>query len=385
MGPFATHILADLGADVIKIEAPEGDILRAYEPQRSEGMAGIFLHLNRNKRSVVLDLKSTEARSALDRLIATSDVFLHALRPKAISRLGYDYDHVRTLRDDIIYCGAYGFGKAGCYADKAAYDDLIQAGSGLASLQGILHGKVGYVPTVICDKAAGQAIANAILAALYHRAVRGQGQSLEVPMYETMVEFNMIEHMGGLSFEPPEGRAGFSRVLNPSRRPFKTKDGYACILPYTDRNWRDFFLLIERPDLAADASVATIVSRTKIIGELYEEVAKAALLRPTSEWVEACDRLSIPCMPLLSLDELVMDPHLQQVGFFQIEEHPTEGTYRSMRSPTNFSKTPYKLRRHAPKLGENTAELLKEVGCSAPEATALAGKPTGKSSNREAV
>lgn len=372
MGPFATHILADMGADVIKVEAPEGDILRAYQPARSPGMAGIFLHLNRNKRSVRLDLKRPAARAALDRLIAGADVFVHALRPKAIARLDYSYERVRALREDIIYCGAYGFGSGGRYADKAAYDDLIQAGSGLAALQHAMHGAPGYLPTVICDKAAGQAIANAILGALFHRAQGGGGQAVEVPMYETMVEFNMIEHMGGTSFEPIMAPTGFSRVLSANRKPYRTKDGFACILPYTDPNWRDFFLHIGRTDLADDPGVATLERRSAIIDRLYGEVAAAAPLHTTAEWVEVCDRMSIPCMPMFSLDEVIDNPHLADVGFFRIEDHPSEGAYRSMRAPTNFSATPYTLRRHAPRLGEHNAELLAEAGLSPGEIAALA-------------
>ncbi len=372
MGPFATHILADMGADVIKVEAPEGDILRAYQPARSPGMAGIFLHLNRNKRSVRLDLKRPAARAALDRLIAGADVFVHALRPKAIARLDYGYERVRTLREDIVYCGAYGFGRGGRYADKAAYDDLIQAGSGLAALQQAMHGAPGYLPTVICDKAAGQAIANAVLGALFHRAQGGGGQAVEVPMYETMVEFNMIEHMGGTSFEPIMAPTGFSRVLSANRKPYRTKDGFACILPYTDRNWRDFFLHIGRTDLADDPDVATLERRSAIIDRLYSEVAAAAPRHTTAEWVEICDRMSIPCMPMLSLDEMIDNPHLADVGFFRIEDHPSEGAYRSMRAPANFSATPYALRRHAPRLGEHNAELLAEAGLSPGEIAALA-------------
>lgn len=376
MGPFATHILADMGADVIKIEAPEGDILRGYQPARNPGMAGMFLHLNRNKRSVRLDLKRADARAALDRLIEGADVFIHALRPQAIARLGYQYARVRSLRPDIVYCGAYGFGAGGRYADKAAYDDLIQAGSGLAALHGAMHGSPGYLPTVICDKAAGQAIANAVLGALFYRARGGGGQAVEVPMFEMMVEFNMIEHMGGTAFEPVAGPTGFARVLSANRKPYRTKDGFACILPYTDRNWRDFFRHIDREDLASDPQTATIDRRAAIIDHLYAVIAEAAPHRTTAEWVELCDAVSIPCMPMFSLDELLDNQHLADVGFFRIEQHPSEGAYRSMRAPATFSATPYALRRHAPGLGQHTEELLAAAGLSPAEIAALT---TGRS------
>lgn len=362
MGPLATHVLADLGGDVIKIEAPEGDILRQYRPARNEGMAGIFLHLNRNKRSVVLDLKSPDGRAALDQIITSADVFVHALRPQAIRKLGYDYEHVRSLKPDIIYCGAYGFGVGGRYAEKAAYDDLIQAVSGLAALQA--DGQPRYLPTVICDKTAGQAIATAVLAALLHRERGGGGQAVEVPMFETMVEFNLIEHFCGAAFDPPMGGTGFPRVLSPHRKPYRTRDGYACILPYTDRNWRDFLRFIERDDLLADPRVASLGQRSAVIDMLYEVVANAAPRHSTAEWIDFCDSVSIPCMPLQSLDEVLDDGHLCDVGFFETIEHPTEGPYRSMRVAARFSGADVRLRRFAPQLGQHTREVLEEIGAA---------------------
>lgn len=376
MGPFATHILADMGADVIKIEAPEGDILRGILPARNPGMAAIFLHLNRNKRSLVLDLKREEARGALDRLVATADVFVHALRPKAIAGLGYDYERVRTINPDIVYCGAYGFGEGGRYADKAAYDDIIQAGSGLAALQGAMYGEAGYLPTIVCDKFAGQAIATSVLAALFQRERGGGGQRVEVPMYETMVEFNMIEHVGGAAFDPPIGKTGYPRVLSANRRPYPTRDGHICILPYTDRNWRDFFGAAD-PARAEDPSIATLAQRAPIIDQLYAEIAKATPARSTAEWVALCDSLSIACMPILSLDDLFENPHLDDVGFFRTEQHPSEGAYRSMRAPYRFSAAPFELRHHAPRLGEHNREILREAGLSDTEISAVAAGALG--------
>lgn len=261
MGPYATHILADMGADVIKIESAEGDSFRSYKPNRNAGMAGGFLHLNRNKRSVVLDLKSAQGRDALNRLIATADVFVHSLRPKAIEKLGYTYDDVRAIRPDIIYCGAYGFGKAGPYRDKAAYDDIIQAGAGLAALHQVARGEPAFMPTVLCDKLSGQAIAYSILAALFQRERGGGGQAIEVPMFETTAEFAYVEHFLGFAFEPPLSEPGYIRVVSATRKPFKTKDGYMCLLPYSDQNWQDFFDFVGRPQMKDDKRFHRLTER----------------------------------------------------------------------------------------------------------------------------
>lgn len=362
MGPFATHILADLGADVIKIESPEGDSFRNYKPLRHDGMSGNFLHLNRNKRSVVLDLKVSGDRTAFEALVTTADVFVHALRPRAIAKLGYGYDAVRALKSDIIYCGAYGFGANGPYGDKAAYDDLIQAGSGLAALAAQQGGVPSYIPTVVCDKLAGQAMAYAILAALFQRSRTGAGVQIEVPMFETTIEFTAIEHMSGFAFEPPLGKPGFNRVLSPGRKPYRTADGYACILPYSDRNWQDFYAFTGRTEYAHDPRFAKLSERVLNIEVLYALVEEEAAKRTTAGWIAFCDEVSIPCMPVLSLEDLVDDEHVQAVGLFASAEHPTEGRYRAIRSPVSFGSQPFSIRRHAPRLGEHTDEILAELG-----------------------
>ncbi|MEW6256453.1 MAG: CoA transferase [Pseudomonadota bacterium] len=374
MGPFATHILADLGADVIKVEAPEGDSFRGYLPSRNAGMAGSFLHLNRNKRSIVLDLKRAEARSALDRLIGGADVFVHAMRPAAVERLGYAYERVRALNPQIVYCGAYGFGIGGRYADKAAYDDIIQAGSGLSALQESMHGAPGYLPTVLCDKIAGQAIAYAILAALFQRASGGGGQAVEVPMFETMVEFNLVEHMMGAAFVPPLGSPGFNRVISPRRKPYATRDGYACILPYSDRNWQDFFAFTGRTEFKDDPRFARLGVRVQNIDVLYALVEEEAKSRSTAEWAAFCDHVSIPFMPVNTLEDLFEDPHLHDVGFFTTAEHPTEGRYRTQRRPVSFSSAPFEIRHHAPRLGEQTREILAEVGLREADISVVTGE-----------
>jgi crotonobetainyl-CoA:carnitine CoA-transferase CaiB-like acyl-CoA transferase len=364
MGPLATHIFADLGADVIKVESPEGDLLRRYLPLRNPEMSGCFLHLHRNKRSICLDLKTAEGRVALDTLIKSADIFVHTMRPDTIQRLGYSYERVRALRPDIIYCGAYGFGSAGPYKDKAAYDDLIQAASGLAALCAEVQGEPAYVPAAICDKLAGQAIAYSVLAALFHRERSGRGQSIEVPMFETSAEFNLAEHFGGFAFEPPLSKPGFWRLLNKQRKPFRTKDGFTCILPYSDKNWNDFYEFTGRNEFRDDVRFRSLADRTLLIDLLYSMIAEEAPKRTTGDWVEFCDRVGIPCMPVLALDELPDDKHMKAVGLFSTEQHPTEGQYRVVRRPVTFSEAPFTLTRHAPGLGQHTAEILEEAGLS---------------------
>jgi crotonobetainyl-CoA:carnitine CoA-transferase CaiB-like acyl-CoA transferase len=365
MGPFGTHILADLGADVVKVESPEGDSFRSYRPVRHAGMSGGFLHLNRNKRSLLLDLKRPEARAALDKVIAGADVFVHSMRPDAVARLGYAYEAVRKIRPDIIYCGAHGFGAAGRYAGKAAYDDLIQAGSGLSALQAVMHGTPGYLPTVLCDKVAGQAIAYSIMAGLFQRARGGGGQAIEVPMFETLVEFNLVEHMMGAAFDPPLGPPVFNRVIR--RKPYATKDGYACILPYSDRNWRDFFDFTGRTELKDDPRFASLGVRVQNIEVLYAAVEEEAVKHTTAEWVAFCDRVSIPCMPVQDIEDVIVDPHLADIGFFGVAEHPSEGTYRTMNRPVSFGGSAFAIRTHAPRIGEHSAQILAEAGLSPEE------------------
>ena len=362
MGPFATHILADMGADVIKIESPEGDSFRSYRPNRNDGMSGGFLHLNRNKRSVVLDLKQAAHKQGLVRLVGTADVFVHTLRPKAICKLGLSYEDVRTIKSDIVYCGGYGFGEAGPYRDKAAYDDIIQAGAGLAALHMAARREPAFMPTVLCDKLSGQAIAYAIMAALFQRERTGKGEAIEVPMFETSAEFAYLEHLMGFSFEPPLGRPGYTRVVSPTRKPYRTLDGYMCILPYSDQNWSDFFDFIGQPQLKSDRRFYPLKDRVLHIESLYQMIEQEAPKRTTAAWVEFCDRVSIPCMPVLSLEDLPEDSHMKAVGMFTHDEHPSEGAYKVIRTPVSFRSSPFSIRRHAPRLGEHTAEVMREVG-----------------------
>lgn len=372
LGPYATHILADLGADVIKVESLAGDSTRDYQPLRHAGMSGFFLNLNRNKRSVALDLKRPEGLHALKQLIAGAQVFVHNMRGAAIDKLGLDYAAVKAVNPDIVYCAAYGFGSGGPYFGKAAYDDVIQAGSGLASLNVAAHGVPAFMPTVLCDKVTGQAVAYAILAALYQQARGGGGQAVEVPMLETTVEFALVEHLAASAFEPPLAKAGFQRVLSPHRAPYQTADGFMCLLPYSDRNWRDFFEFTGHQAFTTDPRFARLADRVQNIDVLYALVAKEATRFSTAEWVKFCDDSSIPCMPVVGLDALADDPHLKAVRMFTTMEHPSEGAYRSVRSAISFSSSDFAVRYHAPRHGEHSAELLAEAGYTPGEIGGLA-------------
>ncbi|UUZ62862.1 CoA transferase [Polaromonas sp. P1-6] len=364
MGPYGTRILADMGADVIKVESPEGDAFRRFGPQRNKGMGGSVLNLHRNKRSIVLDLKEDTARKAFDRLLSTADVLVHNLRPQAAQRLSLDGSSLRQNYPDLIICAARGFGQDGPYGHKAAYDDLIQAGSGFATLNGELYGEPRYAPTAWCDKIAGQAIAYAVLGALFHRERGGGGQEVEVPMFETAIDFMLVEHFGAGAFEPPMGRIGFPRQLSPQRKPYRTLDGWACILPYSDQNWRDFFNYTGHRELADDPAFSDVAKRLENIDELYRLLEQQAAQRSTAEWVAFCDSVSIPCMPVLGLDVLKDDPHVRAVELMELAEHPTEGSYRQIRSPIRFSAAPFELRHHAPSTGQHTGEILREAGVS---------------------
>lgn len=361
MGPFATQILGDLGADVIKVESPEGDIVRRYEPARSPGMPGIFLNLHRNKRSIVLDLKTPEGAATLKRMIATADVLVHNIRGKAMERLGFGPDAVCAMNPRLIYCVANGFRQDGPYADKAAYDDVIQAGAGLTELIGRVSGSPEYVPTALCDKVAGMAIAWSVLAALYHRERTGEGQAIEVPMFETNVAFNLVEHMAGWSFAPPVNDTGFARYMTRNRRPYRTRDGHVCILPYTEKNWQDFFAGIGREEVLQDPRFNDFTNRIENIDALYGILADCALEKTTEEWVAYCDGISIPSMAVKRFEDMWEDPHLQKVGFFEEKEHPSEGRYNNIAMPVKFSRGSTDLRRPAPRLGEHGAEILAEL------------------------
>jgi crotonobetainyl-CoA:carnitine CoA-transferase CaiB-like acyl-CoA transferase len=361
MGPYCTLLLAQMGADVIKVEAPQGDIVRYIGPERHQGMGGIFLNANQGKRSVCLDLKDPRGREVMNRMLVDADVFVTNMRLKAIQKLGLTADRLCALNRRLVYCSLAGFGSGGLYRDFAAYDDVIQAVCGLADTQADAE-SAAYVRTPIADKVTGLMGVNAILAALLNRAVTGAGQSVEVPMFETMAEFMLLEQQGGMVFDPPLGPPGYPRTASPFRKPYRTTDGYLGVVVYTDRQWRSFFNLIGRPDLADEAKFGSISSRTNNIDELYQILESELARRSSAEWVDQLTELNIPCSRVLSIADLMVDPHLDEVRFFTSCDHPTEGRLRLARLPVMFGSARPADITPAPRLGEHGVAVLRELG-----------------------
>ena len=365
LGPVATQILGDMGADVIKIEPPEGDPIRPLGPSRHPGMGAYFLNINRNKRSVALDLKQPAAREALLKLVETADVFVHNMRLGAAERLGLDYSAVAGRNPRIVYAAASGFRKDGAYRDRPSFDDVIQGESGLAALNGGPGGEPRYVPMAVCDKVCGYALASAVSMALFHREHSGKGQEVHVPMLETMVAFNLADHLWHGVLAEPEKGLGYPRMLTEHRRPFPTKDGHICILATTDSQSRHLFEAIDCPELADDHRFSTLARRTDNIGELYGIIIERMSRRTTAEWRERLDSFDVPNGVVASLEGLLADPYLNDAGFFEQVEHPSEGTMLTTAIPVMFSGSPGdSFRLPPPRLGEHTRSLLGELGYS---------------------
>lgn len=374
LGPYATQILGDLGAEIIKVEAPGGDIIRQSGLAPSPEFGSVFMNLNRNKRSIALDLKKPEAAAVLQTLLTQADVFVHNIRPEAMTRLGFTYDVVNAWRPEIIYASIVGYGSHGPYAGRPGYDDLMQAVSGAASLLSRMDGNpdMRYFPTLISDKTTGLHVVYAVLAALLHRERTGRGQFVEIPMFETTVAFLMTEHMGGHVWRPPLGETGYSRMLHPFNRPFKTQDGFLGILPYTDREWQAIFTLGERPDLLDDPRLADMVTRRAHMGDLYALVEEITVTKPTAVWVKLLTKYKIPFIHVNDIDTILEDEHLIATGFFEQREHSSQGAYQSMRHPVEFSDSPATGTRHEPpSIGANGREILQEAGYSESQIEAL--------------
>jgi crotonobetainyl-CoA:carnitine CoA-transferase CaiB-like acyl-CoA transferase len=372
MGPWCTRILADLGADVIKVEAPEGDSSRYTGVPRHRGMSGSFQHNARGKRSIAVDLKQPAAQQAVLRLVPTVDAFASNIRPAALARLGLDYESVKQANPSIVYLSMVGYGSAGRYAGRPAYDDLIQAAAAIPMLLQRSTGQPRFIPMAAIDRIVGSAAANALLAGLLARVRNGIGQMIEVPMFETVAQFVLAEHMQGQTFDPPTSPAGYPRTLSPHRRPYPTKDGFIAVLPYNDGQWRRFFEAVGKADiLQSDPRLADIGSRTANIDALYEMIGEELKDRTTEEWLDLLRHHDIPCMRPHTLETLLDDPHLADAGFFRWEEHPSEGRIRTMREPSTWSETKPPTGRFAPRLGQHTREILAEAGFDAEAIAAL--------------
>jgi crotonobetainyl-CoA:carnitine CoA-transferase CaiB-like acyl-CoA transferase len=364
MGPFATQLLGDLGADIVKVEPPDGDILRHIAPMRHPGMGHIFLHLNRNKRSIVLDLKKPEGLEALRRLLKTADVLFYNVRPQAMQRLKLAYTDVTAVNPQIIYVGAYGFSQRGPYAAQPAYDDLIQ---GMSAMPALFH-EAGasaprYAPLAIADRITGLAAVNAVTTALFARSRNGRGQAVEVPMFETVTQMVLADHMGGYTFEPPEGPHGYARMLAEHRAPYPTKDGYMCVLIYNDKHWRAFFRLIGREEMFnSDPRFGSHEARSRNIADVYAFAAEQLKQRTTAEWEKLLREADIPSAPMKTVADLLKDPHLAQTGFFMETGHPSEGRLREMAMASHWPDAGPMPHRPAPRLGEHSTEILREAG-----------------------
>jgi crotonobetainyl-CoA:carnitine CoA-transferase CaiB-like acyl-CoA transferase len=364
MGPYACQLLGDHGADVIKIESPDGDVMRLSGPMKNPGMGHLYLSTNRSKRSAVLDLKSTAGRQILLKLAATADVLLYNIRPKAMARLGLSYEEIREVNEKLIYVGAFGFSQRGPYSARPAYDDLIQGMAGLPwlSLQAGAQ-EPRYAPVILADRIVGLQVAFATLAALHHRDLTGEGQRVDVPMYEGLLSIVLGEHLAGSMFEPAVGPPGYQRSLAHNRRPHRTLDGYVCTLVYTDKHWRSFFEVIgQLQTFETDPRFSSQNERLKHIDEVYGYLAGVLATRTTAEWIAAFTKADIPVAMMHSLDDILSDEHLKAIGYFKTTHHPSEGPIREIAIPTEWSVSQPVSARHAPRLGEHTVEVLREAG-----------------------
>ncbi|MDT7729868.1 MAG: hypothetical protein QOK45_121 [Mycobacterium sp.] len=359
MGPYCTQIMADMGADVIKVEPPQGDDTRYVSVGPAPGMSAVFVNVNRGKRSVVLDLRSEEGRTALRALVADADVFIHSMRAKAIAKLGFDYDQVAALNPSIVYTNCYGYGRRGPDRDRPAYDDTIQAECGLTAVQKQLTGEADFVGTIVADKVAGLTAVYATTMALYHRERTGDGQEVEVAMFETMASFMLVEHANGAIYDPPLGPAFYPRTVAPNRRPYETSDGYIAALIYNDKHWNAFIGAVK--PAWADDLYSTLEQRAKQIDAVYGLVAQTMKERTTEEWLALFRELEIPAAPLNTPGALFDNPHLNAVGLFETVETP-HGPVRFPGVPTWFSRTPGRVAGPAPELGANTVDVLDELG-----------------------
>lgn len=383
LGAYATMLLGDMGAEVIKVEVPSmdghigGDLMRwgGDNPAGAEsGYGPLFMSFNRNKKSVTINLKSPEGKAILKQLIATSDVFACNRQQDTLARLGLSYEDVKAIKPDIIYVNAPGFGTGGCYEGFPAYDDLIQASSGVAETLPRTDGNpaLRYLPTLAADKSVGLYMVIAINAALFARAQTGKGQAVEVPMMECFTHFTMSENLYGHQYVPPVGPLGYGRILNKDRRPYRTKDGWIAVTPYSDKNWIDFFAIVGRgEEFAQDERFNTYANRNRHVQLLYSMLEEITLQKTTEEWLPLLWDRNIPAMRVHTLESVMNDPHLKQRDFFHHTQHPEVGEIIALKHPIDYSETPADFCEAAPGLGEHNAEILAGLGYSAAQIEAL--------------
>ena len=358
-GPYASQTLGDWGAEVIKIEPLTGDTWRYSGQFRNRGMTGQFMAVNRNKRSLALDLKQPDGKSVLQRLIATADVLLTNIRPAALARLGFGYESCQQINPRLVYAAATGFGQDGPWAARPAFDEVIQASSGFASAMGS-DDEPAFVPSLVADKICGLTLVGAVSAALVHRERTGKGQMVEVPMLETITAFNSIEMLGGHAFDPPIGPAGYKRMKE--RRPVRTRDGWLTMLPYSGENWCIFFEAVGHPECIERFAVRDSVARAQNIDQIYNKMAEIAITRTTAEWEELLLRIDVPHAAFAKITEIAEQPHLKAVGMIATLDHPSEGKIRQARPSARFSDTPAEIHRMPPRLGEHSRAILREAG-----------------------
>lgn len=365
-GPYCTQLLADLGAEVIKLEPQGGDAVRntGHSAKTPRMMGPLFMRMNRGKKSVVFDLKTPAGKDALAKLVASSQVLIHNIRPDAVERAGLGYETMRKLRPDLIYVHCTGYDTRGPYGGRPAYDDIIQAASGLTTLMPRVDGnpRPRFVPMAVADKVSGLHGAYAVLAAIIHQLRTGQGQRVEVPMFETMVNFTLLEHLYEATFKPAIGGWGYSRQLDPIRQPMATSDGYIVVAPYADPKWIDFFNAIGRPEVLTERGLDDLMARRANVARLYTYMAEALATRTTAEWLAFFGKLEIPASDVNSVPDLLDNEHLAAVGLFRERQHPSEGTYLEVRSPVHFGAFDQPDLRHPPLLGQDTEEVARELG-----------------------
>ena len=375
-GPVAGQYLGDLGADVIKLEPPEGDLTRSIGPRRSPLMGSFFLSSNRSKRSIVVDLKTTQGREVLVRLLGQTDVLLHSLRAPAAKKLGIDYPTVSRDNPALVYCHVKGYSDHGLLGGLPSYDDIGQAASGLADLQTAVAGQPRFMPTILADKVGALHAALGVVAAVTHRVRTGQGQQVDVAMFEGLTAFNMIEHQWGHVFEPPLGPMGYQPVSTASRRPYKTQDGYLALLPYSDAHWRSFFQLAGEPQIMDDPRFATFPARQKHFREVWGEVERQAARKTNAQWLELLSTADVPYSVVNRLEDLPSNAHLDSVDFWSVRTHPSEGLMRFPAAPVDLAQTPMRMTRMQPRLGEHSVEILQMLGYDTPAIDQMTG-PTG--------